>query len=108
MLVDPKRSKFGVYFGDNVYYAAACSELAEMLARTGDAAAAGREAKSGTVTLTRRSPMWRRVRVVPSIPPPGICHWDGRPGRTGTAPRPPVVSPALAGTLSPRMRIAAR
>jgi len=40
MLVDPRKSKFGVFFGDNVYYAAACSELAEMLSRSGDAAGA--------------------------------------------------------------------
>ena len=36
MLVDPKRSKFGIFFGDNVYYASACAELSEMLARSGD------------------------------------------------------------------------
>jgi hypothetical protein len=40
MLVDPKKSKFGVFFGDNVYYAASCDELAEMLAHSGDAAGA--------------------------------------------------------------------
>jgi hypothetical protein len=36
MLIDPKKSKFGVFFGDNVYYAASCDELAEMLDRAGD------------------------------------------------------------------------
>ncbi len=36
MLVDPKRSKFGAFFGDNVYYAASCDELAEMLGHAGD------------------------------------------------------------------------
>jgi hypothetical protein len=40
MLVDPKRSKFGVFFGDNVYYAASCDELAEMLSHAGDPDAA--------------------------------------------------------------------
>ena len=35
MLVDPQKSKFGVFFGDNVYYAAACEELSEMLDRAG-------------------------------------------------------------------------
>ena len=45
MLIDPKKSKFGVFFGDNIYYAAACEELSEMLARSGDPADA---AKYGT------------------------------------------------------------
>jgi hypothetical protein len=36
MLIDPEKSKFGVFFGDNVYYAAACEELAEMLDRAGN------------------------------------------------------------------------
>ena len=40
MLIDPKKSKFGVFFGDNVYYAAACDELAEMLNHQGDLAGA--------------------------------------------------------------------
>jgi len=40
MLVDPQKSKFGVFFGDNVYYAAACDELAEMLGHGGDSAGA--------------------------------------------------------------------
>ncbi len=30
MLVDPDKSKFGVFFGDNTHYANACEELAEM------------------------------------------------------------------------------
>lgn len=42
MLIDPQKSKFGVFFGDNVYYAAACEELAEMLAQAGDPANAAR------------------------------------------------------------------
>src|ERR1035438_9484755 len=40
MLIDAKKSKFGVFFGDNVYYAEACDELAEMLNHGGDAAGA--------------------------------------------------------------------
>jgi hypothetical protein len=47
MLIDPKRSKFGVFFGDNVYYAAACGELAEMLAHGGDSAGAAAYAARG-------------------------------------------------------------
>jgi len=35
LLVDPARSKFGVMFGDNTGYAAACGYLAEMLERAG-------------------------------------------------------------------------
>jgi hypothetical protein len=49
MLVDPVKSKFGVFFGDNVYYAAACEELAEMLDSGGNPADAAkyRERASG-------------------------------------------------------------
>ncbi len=36
MLIDPKKSKFGVFFGDNVGYAASCEELAEMLDASGN------------------------------------------------------------------------
>src|SRR5271165_134177 len=42
MLVDPVKSKFGVFFGDNVHYAEACRELAEMLDRAGEPADAAR------------------------------------------------------------------
>jgi hypothetical protein len=42
MLIDPVKSKFGVFFGDNVYYAAACEELAEMLTHSGDPGNAGK------------------------------------------------------------------
>jgi hypothetical protein len=41
MLVDPVKSKFGVFFGDNTHYANACEELAEMwehVQETGQAA----------------------------------------------------------------------
>ena len=49
MLVDPDKSKFGVFFGDNVHYAAACEELAEMLDRAGrpDEAARFRDRAGG-------------------------------------------------------------
>jgi hypothetical protein len=40
MLVDARKSKFGIFFGDNVYYAASCDELAEMLGHVGDSAGA--------------------------------------------------------------------
>ena len=42
MLVDPQKSKFGVFFGDNVSYAASCEELSEMLERAGSPADAAR------------------------------------------------------------------
>lgn len=42
MLIDPERTKFGVFFGDNTGYAAACDELAEMLAVAGRAEDAAR------------------------------------------------------------------
>ncbi|MGA2017242.1 MAG: hypothetical protein ABSH26_09805 [Opitutaceae bacterium] len=47
MLIDPRKSKFGVFFGDNVYYAAACAELAEMLGHAGNSADAARYAARG-------------------------------------------------------------
>lgn len=34
-MIDPERTKFGVFFGDNHGYATACEQLAEMLARFG-------------------------------------------------------------------------
>jgi hypothetical protein len=36
MIIDPVKSKFGVFFGDNTGYISACYQLAEMLARAGD------------------------------------------------------------------------
>jgi hypothetical protein len=42
MLIDPEKSKFGVFFGDNVYYASACEELAEMFDHAGQAPQADR------------------------------------------------------------------
>jgi hypothetical protein len=42
MLIDPGKSKFGVFFGDNTHYAAACEELAEMFDHVGDAPSAAR------------------------------------------------------------------
>jgi hypothetical protein len=36
MIIDPNKSKFGVFFGDNTGYIAACYQLAEMLEATGD------------------------------------------------------------------------
>ena len=53
MLIDPKKSKFGVFFGDNVYYAASCDELAEMLDRTDDPANAAKFRQRGADIRTR-------------------------------------------------------
>ncbi len=53
MLIDPKKSKFGVFFGDNVYYAAACTELCEMLSHTGDTANAAKYASRGAEIRSR-------------------------------------------------------
>lgn len=36
MIIDPAKSKFGVFFGDNTGYIQACYNLAEMLENTGD------------------------------------------------------------------------
>ena len=35
MMIDPVKSKFGVYFGDNTGYITACYQLAEMLEHAG-------------------------------------------------------------------------
>ena len=50
MLIDPDKSKFGVFFGDNTHYAAACEELAEMAGHAGDAATAAKyRARAGEI-----------------------------------------------------------
>lgn len=36
MIIDPNKTKFGVFFGDNTGYITACYQLAEMLTATGD------------------------------------------------------------------------
>ncbi len=40
MVIDPNKTKFGVFFGDNTGYIQACYNLAEMLNATGDSATA--------------------------------------------------------------------
>src|SRR5664279_4317346 len=35
MMIDPEKSKFGIFFGDNTGYITACYQLAEMLEQTG-------------------------------------------------------------------------
>ncbi len=47
MMIDPVKSKFGIFFGDNTGYIAACHEMAEMCAHTGDAANAQRYRQRG-------------------------------------------------------------
>jgi hypothetical protein len=53
MLIDPDKSKFGVFFGDNVYYAASCGELAEMLRHSGEPGMAERYEERGAGIRTR-------------------------------------------------------
>lgn len=36
MLIDPQKSKFGIFYGDNTGYADACDQLSEMFERAGD------------------------------------------------------------------------
>lgn len=48
MLIDPDKSKFGVFFGDNTHYATACDELAEMLDHGGRTAEATRYRERAT------------------------------------------------------------
>jgi hypothetical protein len=40
MLIDPDKTKFGIFFGDNLGYTVACEQLAEMFSLTGDAISA--------------------------------------------------------------------
>ena len=50
MLIHPEKSKFGVFFGDNTHYAAACEELAEMFDHAGDAPSAAQyRARAGNI-----------------------------------------------------------
>jgi hypothetical protein len=47
MIIDPNKSKFGVFFGDNTGYIEACYQLAEMLDATGDSATAKKYKQRG-------------------------------------------------------------
>jgi len=47
MIIDPVKSKFGVFFGDNTGYITACYQLAEMLEKTGNSGEAERYRKRG-------------------------------------------------------------
>ena len=47
MIIDPDKTKFGVFFGDNTGYIQACYNLAEMLNATGDSATATKYKQRG-------------------------------------------------------------
>ncbi len=47
MIIDPNKTKFGVFFGDNTGYIEACYQLAEMLAATGDSINANKYKQRG-------------------------------------------------------------
>lgn len=47
MIIDPDKTKFGVFFGDNTGYITACYQLAEMLDKIGDSDAAEKYKKRG-------------------------------------------------------------
>ena len=53
MIIDPNRSKFGVFFGDNTGYISACFELAEMFERCGQSESAKVYQKRGQEIKTR-------------------------------------------------------
>jgi hypothetical protein len=53
MIIDPVKSKFGVFFGDNTGYIAACYQLSEMIARSGDAAIAEKYKDRGDLLRQR-------------------------------------------------------
>ena len=42
MVIDPQKTKFGIFYGDNTGYAEACDQLAEMMDRLGRSAGADR------------------------------------------------------------------
>ena len=74
MLIDPERTKFVIFFGDNHGYAQACDQLAEMLTHTGHADAAavyrrrGAEIRARTATLTWNGAFFRHhVEEDPSV-----------------------------------------
>lgn len=47
MIIDPLKSKFGVFFGDNTGYITACYQLAQMFEKTGDSTNAVKYKKRG-------------------------------------------------------------
>ncbi len=47
MIIDPVKTKFGVFFGDNTGYITACYQLAEMLEKTGDSETSANYKKRG-------------------------------------------------------------
>lgn len=53
MTIDPERTKFGVFFGDNTGYAYACEQLATMFARVGRTSEAAAWRQRGQELLTR-------------------------------------------------------
>lgn len=53
MIIDPEKSKFGIFFGDNTGYIAACYELAEMLEYVGQAAEAQKFKERGKIFKER-------------------------------------------------------
>jgi hypothetical protein len=53
MIIDPVKSKFGVFFGDNTGYISACYQLAEMLGRAGEKEAAKKYEQRGNLLRDR-------------------------------------------------------
>ncbi|MEP6947899.1 MAG: hypothetical protein ABI863_01430 [Ginsengibacter sp.] len=53
MIIDPVKSKFGVFFGDNTGYITACYHLAEMFEKTGDTTGAEKYRKRGNEITDR-------------------------------------------------------
>lgn len=53
MIIDPVKSKFGVFFGDNTGYITACYQLGEMLEKTGNQADAEKYRKRGNEISNR-------------------------------------------------------
>ncbi|MEO8764008.1 MAG: hypothetical protein ABI416_06965 [Ginsengibacter sp.] len=59
MIIDPLRSKFGVFFGDNTGYITACYQLAEMFKKAGDTASAEKyERRGGEISARLNNISW--------------------------------------------------
>ena len=78
LLVDPDRSKFGVMFGDNTGYAAACGYLAEMLERAGRPQDAARFREQGEGRSRAARPPELAGHALPAL---GAGGRDGRARR---------------------------
>ena len=87
--IDPARTKFTIFFGDNTAYAHACDQLAEMLNQAGRTAEAGQYSERARQIRTRLDALaWNGARKQP-CPYPATVSWCTRlsRGEAGTRRR---------------------